>query len=295
MDLLKNVHSDSIDEKILNAPGVILEAWRRGLDIYIYLNDVGELNFTLSDGTNTQPFSTNNLLSPQGNDWNTPSQLIDFYFPDYKDHSMEEGKKLYIDFHSLYETLINQTAVGIELASFPESPVLLKRYLLTNINYSQDLAEQVRQLAYSCNINGYIKALKSGDTAIVVGGNEATIANFSTKMKEVVMDQYPGATIKAKSRQTPIAQGFHIVDYKSMKAPANKTNEHLLNKFSELKNDYQELVKKLADYESKESIRELTAKQNKHLKKQLKSMEESSSWVLTKPLRKLAGSIKRKS
>jgi len=237
---------------------------------------------------NSRAHITQHLFPMYGQARDIPSKIMDYYFPETKEYNRKEANQLYIDFDFIYQACLSRNAQEIELPPKPASPIKLTRFLLTNCNYTDKFAKRVRRIAFNHRINGYIKPLTSGNISIIVGGNEQRIKRFENSLRKSAPKYFSKVKITEKNRTTPIKHGFHIITEQSNEnTKVENTSEIYFKKYSELKSDYQKLVRKLAKFEQQQKVTELTARQNKQLKKELKKIENSTSWKITKPLRKI--------
>lgn len=244
---------------------------------------------------NSRAHITQHLFPMEGQARDIPSHIIDYYFPETRDYDREEARKLYIDYDFIYEACLANAAKDITLPKLSSSPIILKRFLLSNCEYDGKLVNKIKRFAFNKKVNGYIKALTNGDIAIITAGNEKNVEEFEDRVKKYVVKNFDAAKITEKNRNSPVKHGFHIEKNPEKEATDKDSNvEKYIQKYSNLRKDYQRVVRQLAEYEEKEKIRELTNKQNKQLKKQLKRMEASTSWKVTKPLRKFTGEVRGK-
>ncbi|WP_461178584.1 ATP-grasp domain-containing protein [Virgibacillus ainsalahensis] len=239
---------------------------------------------------NSRAHITQHLFPMKGQARDIPSQLIDYYFPETKNYNRKEANKFYIDYDFIFDACLSRTAGEIKIPNIPQSPIDLKRYVLSDCEYSESLALRVRRFAFNSKVNGYIKPLQNGTISIVAGGTTANIEKFSKKLNRYIKKLSSKATLNEKSRTSPVAHGFHIeaVDQGKQNGIGINDADIYIKKYSELQEDYQKLVLKLAEYEQKENVMELTKRQNKQLKKRLDQLETSTSWKVTKPLRSIA-------
>ncbi|MFD1334571.1 ATP-grasp domain-containing protein [Oceanobacillus iheyensis] len=238
---------------------------------------------------NSRAHITQHLFPMEGQARDIPGSLIDFYFPETKNYNRLDSFKMFIDFDYIYDSCISREAAEIRIPKKPEGPILLTRYLINGVKLTDKFAARVKRLAYNTQVSGYIKPLNNGDISIIIGGNENKIEQFKKSLNKYLPKFSKKYEITAKKRTTPIPHGFHIHDNKaqdSNNAVSASTNEYM-KKYSNLQSDYQQLIRKVAEYEKRERLLEITQKQNKQLKKRLKLMENSTSWKITKPIRKL--------
>lgn len=247
---------------------------------------------------NSRAHITSHLFPMVGQARDIPSKIVDFYFPDSKEYNREDTQKLYIDFDFIYNSCLSRVARDITIPKIAQTPIVLKRHLVTNCSYSTKLANRVRRAAFNNHVSGYIKQLKNGDIAIVSGGNSKRVDKFIEQMKKRILKLEPNAKFIEKKRTSPIKHGFHIESpniTSTTDGPVDLNNPDIyIQKYANLKHDYQRLIRRLAQYEQKERVMEITKKQNFQLKKQITQLKSSTSWKVTKPIRKLGNFLKKK-
>ena len=236
---------------------------------------------------NSRAHITQHLFPMEGKARDIPKHIIDFYFPETKNYNRNEANKLYIDFDFIFNASLSRYANEISIPKIPSAPIVLKRYIISKCGYTEKLGNRVRRIAFNNKVNGYIKPLESGNIAVIVGGSKKRVEDFTKRLKTYINRVNANSSIIEKNRTTPISHGFYIDN-------ENYTNAIYLKKYSDLKAEYQDLIKQLAEYEQKEALMNITAAQNKQLKKRLTQLEASTSWKVTKPFRDLGKITKRK-
>lgn len=235
---------------------------------------------------NTRAHITQHLFPIKGKASDVPAKIIDFYFPETL-NTEDIGQELfYLDYDYIYNSCLSRNAVEIKLPQLPKAPLVLKRYIVSNCSYSESLAKKIRRVAYNNKVDGYIKPLDHDKFVIIVGGNEGKVNLFKKQATRRIKKNNPDAKIQVKKRLTPIKHGFHI-EHESTEPSSATSSLEYFKKYSSLKKDYQRVVKRLVEYEQMEKEMHLTKKQNKNLKKRLGQIESSTSWKVTKPLRKI--------
>lgn len=245
---------------------------------------------------NSRAHITQHLFPMKGKARDIPSHIIDYYFPETKNYNREEASKLYLDYDFIFDASLSRNASEIKIPRIPSSPIILKRYIISGITYTDKIALRIRRIAFNNRVNGYIKHLDNGNISIILGGNQKQVDTFEEKVSRYLEKLSKNIKITPKTRKTPIKHGFHIELEPIKQDRSNNTDSidtmDYMKKYSTLKMDYQRALERLVEYEQKEKEMELTKKQNKQLKKQLKKMESSTSWKLTKPIRAI-GNIKK--
>jgi len=284
--------TDDIPEEMIqlaiDATKAIPTLVQAGVDIMINSEDntgvVLEINSRASIRSHVYP--------SYGKARDIPSAIIDHYFPETKSYNREEAKQLYIDYDYLFGSSLSRNAARIKLPEFPSLPIALKRYVISGCSYTEKLAARIRKLAFNNRLNGYIKPINNS-IVVVVGGNDDKVNLFYEQFNRYIKKVSKGAKITTKPRTTPISHGFKIIDQNFVKVNQSRASKNDLDKYSNLQNEYHKLQKKLAKYEQKESIMNITKKQNLQLKKRLNHMEKSTSWKVTQPIRSL-GKFRKK-
>lgn len=246
---------------------------------------------------NTRAHITQHLFPIKGQARDIPSKIIDFYFPETKNYNRTEAQKLYLDYDFIYESSLARTTREITLPIIPNSPIILKRYIISKCSYTNKLANRIRRKAFNNRVHGYIKQLKNGDITLVVGGNSKRVEKCIKQIKVSVHKLAPNAKFTEKIRSTPIKHGFHIESYKEAELQTGSITlnnpDIYIHKYGKLKREYKQLIRKLAKYEQNEKVMEVTKKQNIQLKKRLEQLESSTSWKLTKPVRDIGKLLKK--
>ncbi|WP_404455547.1 ATP-grasp domain-containing protein [Oceanobacillus kapialis] len=246
---------------------------------------------------NSRAHITQHLFPLEGKARDIPSYIIDYYFPETKNYNREEANKLYIDFDFIYKACLSRSAAEIKLPKIPNHPIVLKRYVVSNCSDSNKFSLRVHRLAYNNHVNGYVKTLANGRLAIIVAANDKKVDQFEIQLNKYISKNFSNTKLEEKTRNSPVKHGFYIdssdQETANQSTEKNSAVDHYATKYSELKADYQKLVRKLSEYEQAENLKHLTERQNKQLKKRLKQMESSTSWKVTKPIRKLMEFRKR--
>ncbi|MEN2466409.1 ATP-grasp domain-containing protein [Ornithinibacillus sp. JPR2-1] len=238
IDITDNI-SDNIKQIAVAATNSIPSLPHCGIDMIVdEKNDSGVVI-----EINSRAHITQHLFPMEGAARDIPSHIIDFYFPETFNYNRAEANKLYIDYDFIYDACIGRNAAEIKVPKISNFPIVLRRFLITNCEYTEEFAQKVKRLAFNHKINGYIKHLENGNIAIIVGSSKAKLGIFEKKLESLVTKSAPGSEIIRKVRKTPIQHGFHILE------PTTNSNESndisYLKKYSNLKGDYQRLVRNL--------------------------------------------------
>lgn len=286
--------SDNLKQIAIDATKCFPSLQQAGVDLMI--NENNDTGVVIE--INTRAHITQHLFPMEGQARDIPSHIIDYYFPETKNHKQDETHQLYIDYDFIFNASLSRIARDITLPRISNSPIVLKRHVISNCPYSSKLAKRIRRRAFNNNVHGYIKPLRNGDIVVVTGGNAQRVEKFITQITNTFKKVTKKVEIMEKNRTSPIKHGFHIEGYGEIesKNDMNALNnpDVYIEKYSNLKKDYQNLVHKLAEFEKKESIMKVTQKQNRKLKSKLKQLESSTSWKVTKPIRKVSKLLKSK-
>jgi len=222
---------------------------------------------------NSRPHITAHLYPWEGKARDIPKAIIDYYFPETVTYNDESQPAFYFDFKSVFDTFQAGFAKEITIPDIPTGNLVAARFIvsgtLQGVNYEKWVRKQVQAL----KLNGYIKHLQNGKTVVVVAGSEKSIVKFRDVINYQSSKRAEVTNVVEKSRKSPVKIGFEIV--------GNESSENLATteKSKEIKEMKRELKK--------------IQKERDRYKKKYKDIENSSTWRVTKPVRKLGKLIKR--
>lgn len=223
---------------------------------------------------NSRPQISNHLFPLEGQARDIPAEIIDYYFPETKE--VKRNNLFYYDFNPVYNAFLEGNATEVRIPKIPSHHAISSRFLLTGslrgVNYERWIRRHVKRL----RLHGYLKHLKNDRTSIVVSGSPKSIETF----RNIITNQSPSkATVNKvieKRWEKPVKIGFEI------KKPSAKSEftqlKDVKDSYNKLKNKYEKLQK---DY------KKLRTKYNANLR-EYESIQSSTSWKITKPIRKIS-------
>lgn len=127
---------------------------------------------------NSRAHIRTHLYPSYGKARDIPTAIIDYYFPETKNYDRTEPNKLYIDYDFIYNACLSRDAASIKIPKMPTSPIILKRFTISGVNYTKSIGKRVRRLAFNNRVNGFIKLLKNNNITLVVGGSSKSVNEF---------------------------------------------------------------------------------------------------------------------
>ncbi|WP_077600831.1 ATP-binding protein [Oceanobacillus sojae] len=279
--------SDNIKEVAIDGANAFNSLAHCGVDIMVdEQNDTGVII-----ELNSRAHITQHLFPMKGKARDIPSHIIDFYFPETKNYNRENALKFYLDFDFIYDACLNRNAKEVQIPILPTENLQLTRYIISGCKFTDRFATRVRRMAYSNNINGYLKHLDDGNISLIVGSNKKNITTFRKDIETYIKKLNQSSKLRERKRSTPIMHGFHIIS-------SNNSNEETQMKknmqgYVKLKSDYELAMQQLKKNEIDKNILELAKKQNKYLQRKLDQLESSNSWKITKPIRIITKKLKK--
>lgn len=210
---------------------------------------------------NSRAHIRTHLFPSYGKARDVPSAIIDYYFPETKGYQREKAAKMYFDFNHIYQSFEAGTTGYIDILSIPDD-IELTRFLLNADKFPKDFDQWIRSTAVRNNVSGYVKWTKNNNLSLILGGNRDDINDFTALLKRKISRSKQSISMKRKSRNSPVRQGFYI-DNDEINAEMELQHQKLLKENEQLKRELAKLKKR----------------QNKIL--------NSTSWKVTKPLRAL--------
>lgn len=265
---------------------------------------------------NSRPHIRSHLFPLNGQARDVPKAVIDFYFPETKGTPIKN--LLYFDFQSMYETFVKGICASFTLPDHPMEDAQLARYELTKVASMKSLGLLVKNQALRLGVHGYIKRIGSGKVSLVLAGDAKKIEAIEHTIKK----RYSGITLSNKPRQTPVCVGFQTihmlsnvqpkqpVDTKSEETQVNQPSKRAVKSNPNDPNIEGYFPILIADSTSapngkiskkpvkkKKQVKTQSHKHSKntndYYKKKYENVVNSTSWRITKPMRRLQDVIKR--
>lgn len=265
--------TDKLPEEIkniaINALKAVPGLHHGGVDIIINEGNVVtdsavviELNPTAQIGGALYPL--------KGKARNIPAAIIDYYFPETKGISTNKSK-VYFDLNTVLEPLQNRSAIETEVAPAPIGTLYAKQFIVSGQVHRQRYHEWLKDRALDRHLNGHIKKLTGGRIEVVVAGTNRKELNQFKKLLKKNGERAEVESIKESSYKRSVKIGFHI------------SQKYKAFSLKSIEKAYKRIDKNLHDMK----------KHKIQLDKENRKIEESSSWKITVPLRKLGGLAKK--
>lgn len=205
------------------------------------------------------------LLFPiKGEPRDVPSAIIDHYFPETKDTTIDR-KRTYFDYHDVLDPLQARDASTTTVTPTPADKIYAKKYTVIgnvqNIGYHRGL----RKHAFERYLHGFVMNMENGDIEVVVAGTDPDMVDdFENGLWE---DEERAQVIEVRQEvyNDPIKMGF------------------------EIKADLKTQLRELKAYKQELDILEFERKQAEVERRKFHS---STSWRMTLPVRIVGGIIK---
>ncbi|SDJ27286.1 acylphosphatase [Natribacillus halophilus] len=260
VDVTDDMHP-AIKQTAVDAVKAVPALYHGGVDLIIDENKppqnaaiIIELNPTAQIGS---------LLYPmQGHARDIPAAIIDDYFPETKRMGAEKST-FYFGFNRVLEPLQNNSSIMTKVSPVHTTKVYAKKYTVSgdvqDIHYHRRLRDQ----ALTDQLHGFINNLDNGDIEVVLaGGDQEQLDRFQALLMGSEVEH-----INTEDWLQPVKIGFDI------QSDPNKITDEM----NKMKQEKIQLEK------------EKSRAEHQYLKYQ-----QSRSWKLTLPLRKVLNYIKRR-
>lgn len=239
---------------------------------------------------NSRPSITGSLYPMEGKARNIPKAIIDHYFPET---SANYNQPLYyFDFGAMYKAFVKGSAKEFTVPDVPSSPVVATRFVITGNFTRKSYETWVRKQANKYNVHGYVKRLEKNRLSIIASGSTDSIEKFRNKINNTVPSTNSIEKIIEKTRNSPVKIGFEIIIPKELEqSPITSiTNTQLPDGYHPV---HLEDPKKKKKSTKRKKSSSSVSKERDLYKKKYEHVINSTSWKITKPLRKLGSLIKK--
>lgn len=279
--------TDSLSHEVkkiaVETVNAISDLHHAGIDIII---DPAEPNKCTVIEVNATAEMSMHVFPLSGQVRDVPRAIIDFYFPETLEHSSSIKRSFYFDYKIINDMLKTRSVNVIEVRDMPMGQLYAKQYIVSGKVQGVGYRNSVRKKAIDLNISGYVKNLANGNVVIVAA---TTNINDFEDFKSHCLNGSMRAqvtNILENDWEEPIKIGFEIknptqseeiTDLKSLINNEKRSMERILKEKELMTAQYNELKR---DYKKKEE-------QFRKVKKQLNNVQNSRSWKITSPLRKV--------
>lgn len=206
------------------------------------------------------------LLFPlQGKARDIPAAIIDYYFPETKGIKTDK-EKIYFNFNDLLEPLSAKKASTTTVAAAPVGNIYSKVYRVGGRVQNSGYHRGLRKQAFDRKLSGFVKSINNNLIEVVVSGTDKeSVDDF----KHAILTDPERSTVRSIEEvdwKGPVKVGFEVKAGIKLQAEQYKS----------LIEQKEKLIKEIKQAEVKN-----------------RKYKESTSWKLTKPIRGIAGAIKR--
>lgn len=239
---------------------------------------------------NTKPMIGLHVFPVEGNPRDVVSPILDYYFPETKN---SKKTNLYFDFEAAIAPIRNRLVNEIEILPPPTLEFIKsKNFLVSGTLVNEDFRNAVRLFALKNNLHGFVKEIEEQKVQIVIGGKEKDIQEFK---KHFINND--SLNIVEEQWNKPIQIGFHnyslpsrtktILKLRDSLEKERSLKEKSKEKYKIVKKQKIQITKKLKKQIKQKDVEIENLKNEKiKLEEKLNNILKSTSWKLTKPLRK---------
>lgn len=271
---------DATDELFPKAKQIAIDALNSipnipqgGVDILVN----HETQETIILEINSQANIRLNLFPMEGPGRDIPKAIVDFYFPKTK-QNLEST--IFFDFGKIWNELKKGKSKQITVPQHIGTKLKLKRYIVNGDVRNIGYAKWIKEIAKECSLNGYVKHLENGNLSIVISGDEINLNKFNEIIRVNAPKRYNQFNIVELNRKRHVLQGFVIKG----------------KKFDDLLEDgyFPVRLQDPGKGSKLKKIRKLSInKTDIDYEKEYNKLINSTSWRITKPLRKLGKLLKK--
>ncbi|TPE68179.1 acylphosphatase [Halalkalibacterium halodurans] len=238
---------------------------------------------------NSRPHITAHLFPMEGQARDIPKAIIDYYFPNTKSDYDKDQPLLNFDFKHVYETFQAGIAKEITIPNIPTGKMISRQFEINGDGLDLNFEKWVRKQSKDLKLSGFIERIGKEKSSVVVTGTEKAVQKIKDILLNVDSDNYVIIKIDEKEWNKPVKIGFEIKSDESRWSKINK------NEKGALQDGYYPVhLKQPATKTTKVKKRnKKQVKDDNYYKKKYYAVINSTSWKVTKPLRKMANLMKR--
>lgn len=227
------------------------------------------------------------LFPTEGEPRNVPAHLIDFYFPETKDKSVQHTN-MYFDYVNIIDMLQNNYTNSITINSLPDGEIHARRFIISGKVQKVGYRNWIRKKAIQRDIHGLARNLDDSTVEIVVASeNPSNLERFKSLCKKGPK-KAKVTSIKEYSWDEDLKSGFYVIKENKKKKKDNKKIKEMKHKLMQEMNELKKIYHRL-EMEN-EKLKNHVIKQEKEIEK----IKNSTSWKVTTPLRKISDLSKRR-
>ncbi|WP_160112517.1 ATP-grasp domain-containing protein [Salicibibacter kimchii] len=220
---------------------------------------------------NTRPGIGSFLFPMEGKAEDIPKALIDDYFPETKEVQISQSNA-YFDFKTIIDTLQNGAVAEVEVAPAPTGNLFAQKLIISGVIQDRNYHQWLRKQALQNNLSGYIKTLGSRDMEVLIAGTNKQDLETYKQVFTQRKDRHEDLQMQEEPWEAPIKIGFDIDSPQVEAAGLNQLE---------------------AQWQSLQEQMQAIQKEKSRLERQNIMIEQSSSWRITRPLRKTGNMMKK--
>lgn len=265
--------TDELSEEIktiaINALKTIPGFYHGGVDIIINEGNVSREAAVVLEMNPTAQIG--GILFPlEGQARNIPAAIVDYYFPETRGIDTSDSK-VYFDLTKVLEPLENRSGLEVQVVPAPQGVMHSKQFIVTGLVMREKYHQWLREQALNMDLHGHIKRLFHNQIEVVVA---STDPQSIKKFKDLMTNHSRNATVKNVKENNwndPVMIGFEINErYNTANFRSAATALRILTR----------------DFTRLDREKYQVTKVNRYIL-------ESSSWRLTKPIRKIGGLFRK--
>lgn len=274
--------SDEIKQIAIDAGKAIPGLVQYGVDLMINF----ENNTASVIEINSRPHITAQLFPEEGKARDIPQAIIDYYFPETKPN--HEKPFYYFDFGHVWDSFQKGNIKQITIPDFPSGNLISKNFILSGNLQRINFGSWIQNNANNLNLNGFIEHQMNGYVSIVVSGEKENIKKFKEIIKTSSFANDKIKNLTEESYEEPIKIGFQIINEEIDKPLVDGYYPvHLEGVRKELF-----VIRKSSNQVTTNNSLGNNVNKKMNYKKEYEKVINSTSWKVTKPLRKLKNIFK---
>src|SRR5690625_538174 len=254
--------SDEVKQIAVDASNAIPGLVQCGVDLMVNQNS----NEGVVLEINSRPHITAQLFPSEGLARDIPKAIIDYYFPNTVSNNKSVESYYYFGVDFVFDSFRKGNANEIMIPKIPDENMQSIMLNASKISTNFDFEKWIWKLALKFNLNGYVEKIAKQKYSISISGNEKSLKKFRDVLKSKSSTDLTIDYIEKEDKE-PIKIGFEII--KDKKAKRQKRSLH----------------KKANKISSEENLPK--SNDTVDYKKKYDQIKNSTSWKITKPIRKI--------
>lgn len=265
---------------------------------------------------NSRPHITAQLYPMYGKARDIPKAIIDYYFPQTSQQDYLNAPTYFFEFQIIYDSFRKGICKEYIIPDIPKGKKQASKLTLKGNVQGVKLEQWTLKQARKLNLHGYIKNVQTGDTVVVISGKTENVSKFRLLLSEEPPKGAVIEDVREEKYQKPVKIGFEMVN-PGMKAEptTSKVSGDRLEKVavenktfavegyepiyvdmspvkpSKKKSTNSGRTNSTPRSSTKQDYSKVLKERN-HYRKRLKAIENSRSWKVTAPIRRIGKKVK---